>query len=319
MGNFIIRRILTAIPTLIAISVILFTIINLAPGDPLASFAADPRVPEAVKENIRKQLGLSDPGPIRYVKWAKSMVVGDWGNSFQSRSPVGTLVKQRAGVTLQVLGTSLLLAIIVAIPIGILSAIKQYSAFDQIATFFAYLGNALPTFVIGILLILVFGVHLQWFPFIFRTNLDQTGIAAVGVNIKQMVLPVFVLSFFEMAALMRYTRAAMLEVIKQDYVRTARAKGLAESRVMISHAVRNALIPVSTILGLRIPTVFAGAIITESLFRIPGTGSLFISAFQNKDVPVLMALSFISAVLVVGFNLVVDILYGVLDPRIKYT
>ena len=319
MGTFIIRRLLTAIPTLIAISVILFTIINLAPGDPLASFAADPRVPEAVKENIRKQLGLSDPGPIRYIKWAKSMAVGDWGNSFQSRSPVSDLIKQRAWVSIKVLGLSLLLAILVAVPIGILSAIKQYSAFDQIATFFAYLGNALPTFVIGILLILVFGVRLRWFPFIFRTNIEQTGINGVGVNIRQLVLPVTVLAFFEMAALMRYTRAAMLEVIKQDYVRTARAKGLAESRVLITHAVRNALIPVSTIIGLRIPGVFGGAIVTETIFRIPGTGSLFISAFSNKDVPVLMALTFLSAVLVVVFNLLVDVLYGVLDPRIKYT
>jgi len=205
------------------------------------------------------------------------------------------------------------------VPIGILSAIKQYSAFDQIATFFAYLGNALPTFVIGILLILVFGVRLRWFPFIFRTNIEQTGINGVGENIRQLVLPVTVLAFFEMAALMRYTRAAMLEVIKQDYVRTARAKGLAESRVLITHAVRNALIPVSTIIGLRIPGVFGGAIVTETIFRIPGTGSLFISAFSNKDVPVLMALTFLSAVLVVVFNLLVDVLYGVLDPRIKYT
>jgi peptide/nickel transport system permease protein len=319
MSTYIIRRVLTAIPTLIAISIILFTIINLAPGDPLASFAADPRVPESVKENIRKQLGLSDPGPIRYVKWATSMVRGDWGNSFQSRSSVGDLIKQRFVPTLQVGGVSFLLALLIAIPIGITAAIKQYSVFDQISTVFAYLGNALPTFVSGILLILVFGVQLRWFPFIYRSNLESTGIAAIGERIHQIALPVLVLALVETAALMRYTRASMLEVIKQDYVRTARAKGLTEGNVIVKHAVRNALIPVATIVALRIPILFGGFIVTEQIFRIPGTGSLFISAFYNKDVPVLMALTFIYAVLVVACSLVVDILYGVLDPRIKYT
>ncbi len=313
------RRILTAIPTLIAISIILFSIISLAPGDPLASFAADPRVPEAVKENIRKQLGLNDPLPVRYAKWATAMLRGDWGTSFQSRSPVKDLIGQRLPTTIFVSGTAFLLAVLIGVTVGILSAIKQYSVFDQVATFVAYIGNALPTFVSGLFLIIVFGVKFRWFPFIYRSNVDQVGLAGIWERIHQAALPIMVLALFECAALIRYTRAAMLEVVKADYVRTARAKGLREGRVLTGHAVRNALIPVVTIVALRVPTVFAGAVVTEQIFRVPGTGSLFISAYNNKDVPVIMALSFISAVLVVTFNLVADIVYGVLDPRIKYT
>lgn len=319
MSTYIIRRVLTAIPTLIAISIILYAIISLAPGDPLASFAADPRVPEAVKENIRKQLGLSDPLPIRYAKWATAMAKGDWGSSFQSRSPVRTLIAQRLPATITVLGSAFILAVIIGVTVGILSAVKQYSAFDQVATFVAYLGNALPTFVGGLFLIIIFGVKLKWFPFIYRSNVDQKGLAGVWEHIHQAALPIIVLGLAETAALIRYTRAAMLETIKQDYVRTARAKGLRENRVLTGHAVRNALIPVVTIIALRVPTIFAGAVVTEQIFRVPGTGSLFINAYQNKDIPVIMALSFMSAVLVVAFNLIADVIYGLLDPRIKYT
>jgi peptide/nickel transport system permease protein len=319
MGKYIIRRLVTAVPTLIAISIVLFAVISLAPGDPLAQFAADPRVPEAVKANIRKQLGLSDPLPVQYAKWAKSMATGQWGTSFQSRSSVRTLIAQRLPATLIVLGSAFLLSLLLAIPIGILSAIKQYSAFDQVATVFAYLGNALPTFVSGLFFIILFGVKLHWFPFIYRANIDQTGLAGVWEHIRQAFLPVLVLALVQTAALMRYTRAAMLEAIRQDYVRTARAKGLRENRVLTGHAVRNALIPVVTIIALQIPGIFGGAIVTEQIFRVPGTGNLFIQAITNKDTPGLMAVTFIFAVLVVLCNLLADVIYGLLDPRIKFS
>jgi peptide/nickel transport system permease protein len=319
MGKYIIRRLVTAIPTLIAISIVLFAIISLAPGDPLAAFAADPRVPEEVKANIRKQLGLSDPLPVQYAKWAESMATGQWGTSFQSRSNVRTLVWQRLPATLFVLGTAFLLSLMIAIPIGILSAIKQYSIFDQIATIFAYIGNALPTFVSGLFLIIIFGVKLKWFPFIYRSNVDQTGFAGVMEHIRQAVLPIAVLTLFQTAGLMRYTRASMLEAIRQDYVRTARAKGLGEGTVLTGHAMRNALIPVVTIVALQIPGIFAGAVVTEQIFRVPGMGSLLISAITNKDTPVIMAVTFIFAVLVVLCNLLADVVYGLLDPRIKYS
>ena len=319
MGKYIIRRLVTAVPTLIAISIVLFAIISLAPGDPLAQFAADPRVPEAVKENIRKQLGLSDPLPVQYAKWAKSMATGQWGTSFQSRSSVRTLIAQRLPATLIVLGSAFILSLLLAIPIGILSAIKQYSAFDQVATIFAYLGNALPTFVSGLFFIILFGVKLRWFPFIYRSNIDQTGLAGVWEHIRQAFLPVLVLALVQTAALMRYTRAAMLEAIRQDYVRTARAKGLRENRVLTGHAVRNALIPVVTIVALQVPGIFGGAVVTEQIFRVPGTGNLLIQAITNKDTPVIMAVTFIFAVLVVLCNLLADVVYGLLDPRIKFS
>jgi peptide/nickel transport system permease protein len=318
MGKYIIRRLITAIPTLIAISIVLFAIISLAPGDPLAQFAADPRVPEEVKANIRKQLGLSDPLPVQYAKWAKSMATGQWGTSFQSRSSVRTLVWQRLPATLIVLGSAFVLSLIIAIPIGILSAIRQYSIFDQIATIFAYIGNALPTFVSGLFLIIIFGVKLKWFPFIYRSNIDQTGVAGVLEHIRQAALPIAVLTLFQTAGLMRYTRASMLEAIRQDYVRTARAKGLRENRVLTGHAMRNALIPVVTIVALQVPGIFGGAVVTEQIFRVPGMGSLLISAITNKDTPVIMAVTFIFAVLVVLCNLLADVVYGLLDPRIKY-
>jgi peptide/nickel transport system permease protein len=319
MGKYIIRRLVTAIPTLIAISIVLFAIISLAPGDPLAAFAADPRVPEEVKANIRKQLGLADPLPVQYAKWAKSMATGQWGTSFQSRSNVRTLVWQRLPATLAVLGTAFVLSLLIAIPIGILSAIKQYSVFDQIATIFAYIGNALPTFVSGLFLIIIFGVKLKWFPFIYRSNIDQTGFAGLMEHLRQAALPVAVLTLFQTAGLMRYTRASMLEAIRQDYVRTARAKGLRENKVLTGHAMRNALIPVVTIVALQIPGVFGGAVVTEQIFRVPGMGSLLIGAITNKDTPVIMAVTFIFAVLVVLCNLLADVVYGLLDPRIKYS
>jgi peptide/nickel transport system permease protein len=318
MGKYIIRRLITAIPTLIAISIVLFAIISLAPGDPLAQFAADPRVPEEVKANIRKQLGLSDPLPVQYAKWAKSMATGQWGTSFQSRSNVRTLVWQRLPATLIVLGSAFVLSLLIAIPIGILSAIRQYSIFDQIATIFAYIGNALPTFVSGLFLIIIFGVKLKWFPFIYRSNIDQTGFAGLLEHIRQAALPIAVLTLFQTAGLMRYTRASMLEAIRQDYVRTARAKGLRENKVLTGHAMRNALIPVVTIVALQVPGVFGGAVVTEQIFRVPGMGSLLISAITNKDTPVIMAVTFIFAVLVVLCNLLADVVYGLLDPRIKY-
>jgi len=319
MGKYIIRRLVTAVPTLAAISVVLFAIISLAPGDPLAQFAADPRVPEAVKENIRKQLGLSDPLPVQYAKWAKSMATGQWGTSFQSRSPVRALIAQRLPATLVVLGSAFILSLLLAIPIGILSAIRQYSAFDQVATVFAYLGNALPTFVSGLFFIILFGVKLHWLPFIYRSDVEGSGLAGLWEHARQAALPVLVLTLVQTAGLMRYTRASMLEAIRQDYVRTARAKGLRENRVLTGHAVRNALIPVVTIVALQIPGIFAGAIVTEQIFRVPGTGNLLIQAITNKDTPVIMAVTFIFAALVVLCNLLADVVYGLLDPRIKFS
>ncbi len=319
MGTYIIRRLLTAIPTLVIISMIIFSILKLAPGDPMSQFAANPSVPPEVRENIRRQLGLDDPIPVQYVKWATSWVKGDWGFSFSSRSPVRDLVGGRIGTTIFVMGLAFVLGLLIALPIGILAAVKQYSVFDQVATTVAFFGFSIPTFFSGLLAILLFSIKLGWLPFIYESNTAHAGLLGLVERFKFAALPVMVLGLFQAAGLMRYTRASMLENIKLDYVRTARAKGINERKVIIGHVVRNAFIPVITIIALQLPGLFGGAIITEQIFRVPGIGSLLITSLGASDTPVVMSIVFIISILVVLSNLIADVIYGILDPRIKYS
>jgi peptide/nickel transport system permease protein len=318
MGRYLIRRLLLAIPTLLLISFVLFAILSLAPGDPLSQFAANPAVPPEVRENIRRSLGLDQPWPIRYVKWVVALTHGDWGFSFGSRIPVWDLIKLRVPSTLAVVGVAYLVSLVIAIPIGILSAVKQYSLFDHAATTFAFIGFSVPTFFTGLLLIIFLSVKLEWLPFIYDSTLQVHDLESFGQQIKQSIMPIAVLALFQTATLVRFTRASVLENLPQDYVRTARAKGVAEFSVINRHAVRNSLIPVVTLIALSAPTVFSGALITEQIFRVPGIGSLLITSIQNNDIPVIMAILVTFSVLVVLFNLVADIFYGVLDPRIRY-
>jgi len=246
------------------------------------------------------------------------MFHGDWGNSFGSRIPVWDSLKLRIPSTLAVVGVAYLFALVIAVPIGILSAVRQYSIFDHIATTFAFIGFSVPTFFTGLLLIIVLSVKLQWLPFIYDSTLQVHDLSSLGSQIRQSIMPITVLALFQTAILVRYTRASMLENLPQDYVRTARAKGLAELNVINRHVVRNSLIPVVTLIALSAPTVFSGALITEQIFRVPGIGSLLITSIQNNDIPVIMAITFTFSILVVLFNLVADMLYGVLDPRIRY-
>ncbi len=319
MGTYIIRRLLTAVPTLVVISMIIFSILKLAPGDPMSQFAANPSVPPEVRLNIRKQLGLDDPIPVQYVKWATSWVRGDWGFSFSSRTGVRGLVAGRIGTTLFVMGLAFCLGLLIALPIGILAAVKQYSVFDQVATTIAFFGFSIPTFFSGLLAILLFSIKLGWLPFIYESNTANDGLLGFFERLRFAALPVMILGIFQAAALMRYTRASMLENIKLDYVRTARAKGIKERKVILGHVVRNAFIPVVTIIALQLPGLFGGAIITEQIFRVPGIGSLLISALGASDTPVVMSIVFIISILVVLSSLLADIIYGLLDPRIKYS
>jgi len=318
VSRYLVRRILLAIPTLLLISFVLFAILSLAPGDPLSQFAANPAVPPEVRENIRRSLGLDQPWPVRYVKWLFAVSHGDWGFSFGSRIPVWDLLKLRIPSTLAVVGIAYLVSLVIAIPIGILSAVRQYSIFDHVATTFAFVGFSVPTFFTGLLLIIVLSVKLGVLPFIYDSTLQVRDFSSLGLQIKQSIMPITVLALFQTAILVRYTRASMLENLPQDYVRTARAKGVAEFGVINRHVVRNSLIPVITLIALSAPTVFSGALITEQIFRVPGIGSLLITSIQNNDIPVIMAITFTFSILVVLFNLVADILYGVLDPRIRY-
>jgi peptide/nickel transport system permease protein len=314
MGRYLIRRGLISIVTLIAISMVVFSILALAPGDPLSGFANNPNVPPELRQRLRRQLGIDDPIHQQYAKWANQYVRGNWGQSYTSRSPVREYVMGRLPVTIAILGSAFVLGLLVAIPVGVISALKQYSLFDQFATTFAFLGFSIPTFFSGLLLIIIFSVKLDWLPFIFDSSVE-----GIWPNIKQAIMPITVLGLAGAAALTRFVRASMLEVISQDYVRTARAKGLKEQSVVIAHAMRNALIPVVTIVALQVPEIFGGAVITEQIFRIPGIGSLLIDAIGSKDVPTVMAITFGVAILVVICNIIADVLYSVLDPRIKYS
>jgi peptide/nickel transport system permease protein len=231
---------------------------------------------------------------------------------------VDTLILQRLPTTLIVIGSSQLLAILVALPVGVLAATRPYSLFDQIANTLAFIGFSLPTFFTGLLLILVFSVQLDWLPFVYRADISATGWQFYWEHIKQSIMPVTVLGLFQGASLVRYVRSSVLDVIRLDYVTTARSKGIGERKVITKHVVRNALIPVVTLVALQMPIVFGGAIVTEQIFRVPGIGSLLISAMLANDTPVVMAVTFVFAALVVLCNLIADILYGWLDPRIAF-
>jgi peptide/nickel transport system permease protein len=316
--KFLVRRSLIAIPTLIGISLVLFAIIAMAPGDPFADLAQNPNVPPELRLQLRQQLGLDDPVMVQYARWATSMARGNWGVSFSSHVPVLDLVWSRLPTTLFVVGSSYLVALIIAFPAGVISAVRQYSWLDNLATTFAFLGYSLPTFFTGLLFILVFTVTLGWLPEVYTTNIQETGWRWALAMLRQAAMPIAVLALFQSAEIARFVRASVLEVLHLDYVRTARAKGLSEKVVIVRHVVRNALIPVVTILALQVPGIFTGALVTEQIFRVPGIGSLLIRSMNSHDTPVVMGIFFTYSVLVVVFTLLADVLYGILDPRIRY-
>ncbi len=316
--QYVIRKLLIMIPSLLGISVVLFSLLALAPGDPFDELATNPAVPPEVRAALRAKFGLDDPIWMRYWHWLIALLQGDWGFSFVSRMDVSTLIMQRLPVTLIVIGASQILAIAIAIPVGVLAATRPYSLFDQIANTFAFIGFSLPTFFTGLVLILVFSIQLDWLPFVYRADISATGWAFYWEHIKQSIMPVTVLGLFQGAALVRFVRSSVLDVIRLDYVTTARSKGIGERKVITRHVVRTALIPVVTLVALQMPIVFSGAIVTEQIFRVPGIGSLLISSMLANDTPVVMGVTFVSACLVVIFNLIADILYGWLDPRIAF-
>jgi peptide/nickel transport system permease protein len=317
--NYVLRRLLIALPSLLGISAILFGVLALAPGDPFEELANNPNVPPEVRMALRAQFGLDDPIWQRYFHWLVNMLRGDWGFSFISRINVDTLIGQRIPVTIAVIGMAQLLALLVAVPVGVLAAVKPYSWFDRIASTIAFVGFSLPTFFTGVLFILFFSIYLGWFPFVYRADITETGWAWWWEHFRQSIMPITVLGLFQAASMMRYVRSSVLDVIRLDYVTTARSKGLKESVVINKHVVRNALIPVVTLVALQMPAVFGGAIVTEQIFRIPGIGSLLIDAILRNDTPVIMAVTFVFSTLVILFNLIADILYGWLDPRISYS
>jgi len=303
MSRYLLRRLLILVPSLLGISIVLFTALALAPGDPFGELATNPNVPPEVGAALRAKFGLDDPVWLRYLHWLVAMLHGDWGFSFVSRMDVDRLILQRLPATLLVIGSSQVLALLIALPVGVLAATRPYSIFDQVANTFAFIGFSLPTFFTGLLFILVFSIYLDWLPFVFRSDLAATGWRWYWEEFRQAVMPVAVLGLFQAASWTRYVRSAVLDVIRLDYVTTARAKGIAERAVVTRHVVRNALIPVVTLVALSMPAVFGGAIVTEQIFRIPGIGSLLISSILANDTPVIMAVTFVFACLVILFNL----------------
>ncbi len=319
MTQYLIRRLLIAIPSLFGISVILFMLLALAPGDPFEELATNPAVPPEVRMQLRASLGLDDPIHERYIAWLTAMLRGEWGFSFVSRIDVDQLILQRLPTTILVIGSSQVVALLIALPVGVLAATRPYSLFDKVANTLAFVGFSLPTFFTGLLLILLFSIYLDWLPFVYRSQIDATGWRWLWEHIRQAIMPVMVLGLAQGAAWTRFVRSAVLDVIRLDYVTTARAKGLPEQRVITRHVVRTALIPVVTLVALQMPAVFGGAIVTEQIFRVPGIGSLLISAILANDTPVIMAVTFVFSCLVIFFNLLADVIYGWLDPRISYS
>lgn len=319
MAKYLLKRLLIAIPTLIAISMVIYLVLTLAPGDPLGEMANSPSITPEIRENIRRALGLDQPIYIRYFKWAIAFVTGNMGYSFVNPVPVSQLILQRLPTTLWVVGLAYVFSLVVAFPLGILSALKRYTWVDNLATTFAFAGFSIPPFFTGLLFILFFSVTLSWLPSLYDSTLTVTDTSSLLAQVKQSIMPIAVLSLFQTAVLMRYIRAAVIEQLNMDYVRTAYAKGLSSWQVIMRHVLRNALIPVVTLIALDIPTVFTGALVTEQVFSVPGIGSLLITSINRSDTPVVMSITFIYAILIVIFNLVADVLYGVLDPRIRYS
>lgn len=334
MLTYTIRRLVLAVPTLLFISLAIFLLLEMAPGDPMANQPLT--IPEEVRQKMREALGLGQAWYIRYFKWLvqffwiePQVLIDQWFGtalaegkqrvlSWQTRSPVMDIVYQRIPQTLWVVGVAYVVAIVIALPIGIYSAYRQYSAFDNVGTFVSMIGFSIPPFFTGPLLIVIFAVQLEWLPSVYDTVHVVNDWASFKVQLAQMALPVMVLALQITAQLNRFMRASTLDNLNQDYVRTARAKGLSERVVVLSHVVRNSMIPVVTVIALNVPNIFGGAIITEVVFKVNGIGQLLITWLFANDIPGVLTLTFIFAILIVVFNIIADVLYGVLDPRIRY-
>jgi peptide/nickel transport system permease protein len=317
MGRYIVRRLLQAIPLLLAISVAAFAIVKAQPGGPLAAYEGNPNFTEADRLRLEHAFGLDQPMPLQYLSWLTSFVRLDWGYSFASHQPVLALIGERLPNTLYLMGTVFVVVILVAIPIGVLTAIKQYSWFDHVVTGTIFTFLSTPTFWLGLLLIILFGLQLRWLPLGGMATLGAP--FDIGDRLRHLILPVATIALVQMGGHVRYLRASMLETIGQDYMRTARAKGLAERTVVLRHALKNAAIPLVTIIALDMPELFVGALVTEQIFGWPGMGRLFWDSATRSDYPVLQGILAVSASLIVFANLAADVMYGWLDPRIRFS
>ena len=316
MAAYVARRTLIAIPVLLIISIIIFLLAHAAPGGPLARYLLNPHLSRGAILQIEHNLGLDKPIWYQYLVWLKQIVTGQWGTSLLTGQPVIQMIGEALPNTLILMVTALVLTILIAIPLGILQALRQYSIFDYIFTGVAFFGFAMPTFFLAVVVLIVFAADLGWFP---AGGMAQAGVPlTIGDLLHHLVLPACTLAFISIASYSRYLRSQMLEVLTLDYIRTARAKGLPPFRVTLKHAVRNALLPVITIFALDIAFIFQGAVLTEYVFAWPGMGRLLLSALEGGDYPLIMIGYMMAAALVVVFNLVADVVYAAVDPRISY-
>jgi len=345
MGQYIVRRLLQAIPMLLLVSIILFALVNIAPGGPMSAYSRTNRMPEEKKEAIRRSFGLDKPLPIQYIVWLagndwmaidtdgngitdsygtrRGILRGDFGFSYKNREPVLDQILNRLPNTMYLMGITLIVVAIVAIPIGIISAVKQYSVFDITVTSLSFMGQAMPEFWLGLILILVFYVGLDN-PVTGDSLLPGGGMSTIGAEfsivdrINHLILPVSMGVVGWVAWWSRFLRSSMLEVINQDYIRTARAKGQNERKVLYRHALKNALIPLVTMIMIDFPYVFTGAIVVEQIFSWPGMGRMYYDAATSRDYPMLMGVLILGSLVIILSNLLADIFYAYLDPRVRY-
>ena len=317
MTRYIIRRLLLAIPVLVMVTVLVFALIELAPGD-VVDFFAKPEVmagmSEADLEALRERLGLNDPAPVRYLHWLGGVLQGDFGYSLIRSEPVGELLLRRFGNSMMIMGIGLFVAVTFGISLGIYTALRQYSVADFTISFLSFVGISMPAFIAGILALYIFSVQLGWFP---AGGMRSPGVHTLGDLLHHLILPALVLSIIHMATFMRYTRFSMLDVLKQEYVVTATAKGMPRRIVVMRHAFRNGLIPVVTMIGYSIPELVVGAVFLETIFSFPGMGKLYFDSVISRDFPVIMAANLVIAVFVLAANLITDVAYAAIDPRIR--
>ena len=314
MGKYLLARSLQSLILLVLVSIIGFTVLHLAPGGPLAQFALVPGMSQADIARIAHQMGLDRPLPLQYWEWFSRLLTGDWGRSYRDNQPVLAVIGSHLGATLELMVMATLIAVLLGTWIGVMGAIRRYSLFDYLATIGAMVALSIPTFWFGLITIYLFSVELGWLP---AGNRYTVGDASFLDYLHHLIGPSLVLALVTIAIWSRYTRSSVLDVINQDYIRTARAKGLPERVVLAHHAIRNALLPMITIAGLQLPTLLSGALVTETVFTWPGMGRLFLDSLGYRDYPVVMGILMFSAVLVLVGNLLADVLYAFADPRIR--
>jgi len=302
---------------LIGVSIIIYALVQAMPGEPFDMYLENPNISFEEVQKIKAHYGLDQPVYIQYLNWAKNMAKGDWGISYNTRRPVLELLAEKVRPTIELTLTAFIISIIIAIPLGVMGAIKKNSLFDYTTTTLTFLGISMPVFWFGLMLQLLFSVKLGWLPSAGRTSFGVSGSETIDL-IKHLIMPAFVLSLIYIAGWSRYSRNNFLEVMNQDYIRTARAKGLKETTVLGGHALRNSMISLVTIITLDIPVLFSGAVVTETVFAWPGMGRFFMDSLNKMDYPVLMGILMINALLVIMSNLLADLLYAWLDPRVKY-